>query len=138
MIMLDTSVPIDYLKGTGNPESAALDRIIDRGIPFGICAFVFRETLQGARDPAECERVREYLGSLGSHELRNGIGLYEKAALINARCRKAGLAVRSTIDLLIAEIALENGLELLHRDNDFRNIASVVEELKLFDPRDVI
>lgn len=133
MILLDTSVLIDYLKGIDNPESAALDRIIDKGIPFGICAFVFQETLQGAWDLSEYERLREYLGSLVFHELRNGIGSYEKAALINVKCRKAGLAVRSTIDLLIAEIAIENGLELLHRDNDFRNIADVVEELKLFD-----
>jgi len=138
MILLDTSVLIDYLKGTENPESAALDRIIDKGIPFGICAFVFQETLQGARDLEEYERLREYLGSLVFHELRNGIGSYEKATLINARCRNAGLAVRSAIDLLIAEIAIENDLELLHRDNDFRNIANVVGELKLFDPRDLI
>jgi len=137
VILLDTSVLIDYLKGIENPESSALDRIIDKGMPFGICAFVFQETLQGARDLAEYERLREYLGSLLFHELRNGIGSYEKAALIKVKCRKAGLVIRSTIDLLIAEIAVENGLELLHRDNDFRNIASVVGELRLFDPRDV-
>jgi predicted nucleic acid-binding protein len=44
-------------------------------------------------------------------------------------CRKKGFTIRSTLDLIIAEIAIENNLYLLHNDNDFTNISKVYENL---------
>jgi predicted nucleic acid-binding protein len=56
---------------------------------------------------------------------------FEKAAENYHRCRKKGVTVRSTIDMLIAQTAIENDLYLMHNDNDFRNMATVIKELKL-------
>jgi predicted nucleic acid-binding protein len=138
MILLDTSVLIDYLKGIDNPETRAIDRILERRIPFGICPYVYQEILQGARDTKEFEKLKLYLETLNFYDLQYGLESFEKASLINLKCKKAGLAIRSTIDLLIAEIAIENGLYLLHRDNDFSSIVKVIKELKVYNTKDFV
>ena len=133
MILIDTSVLIDYLKGIENPYVNAVDRIIEKNIPYGICMYIYLEILQGARDNREFEKLKDYLESLPFYELRHGNESYERAAIIHMKCRKNGIAVRSTIDLLIAEIAIENKLYLLHKDNDFDNIAKYHKELRTYD-----
>jgi predicted nucleic acid-binding protein len=47
-------------------------------------------------------------------------------------CRKKGITVRSAIDLLIAETAIENDLYLFHNDNDYTNISKVYNILKMY------
>jgi len=47
-------------------------------------------------------------------------------------CRKKGITVRSSLDLIIAEIAIENELFILHDDNDYINISKVYKKLKLY------
>ena len=47
-------------------------------------------------------------------------------------CRKQGYTIRSTIDLIIAQIAIENDLFLLHNDRYFDNISQVIKELKIY------
>jgi predicted nucleic acid-binding protein len=124
---------IDYLKDIDNEYVRALDKILDKALPYGICEYVYLEVLQGSKDQKAFEKLKEYLGSLPFYELKFGKESFERAALINMKCRKNGIAIRSTIDLLIAEIAIENKLYLLHKDNDFTNIAQYHKALKLYD-----
>lgn len=56
---------------------------------------------------------------------------YKEAALLYFRCRRGGVTVRSAIDCLIARIAIEHDLFLLHNDTDFENIARIIPELTL-------
>jgi len=56
---------------------------------------------------------------------------YEAAADLYRRCRAAGVTVRSTIDYLIAQLAMEYNATLLHRDRDYERIAQVDPRLKL-------
>ncbi len=49
MILVDTSVLIDYLKGNSNEPTELLDTIIENGLSFGICNFVYQEVLQGVK-----------------------------------------------------------------------------------------
>lgn len=132
MILVDTSVLIGYLKGSDGAVYNKFDEIIDKDIPFGINAYIYQELLQGSRDETEYNKLKEYLTSLPVYELKNGILSFEKAAYIYFICRKNGVTVRSTVDLLIAETAIENDLYLLHNDNDFTNIAKIVKELKIY------
>jgi predicted nucleic acid-binding protein len=60
----------------------------------------------------------------------NGNKSYQAAALISIKCRAKGLTIRSTIDLLIAQTAIENNLFLLHNDRDFTRIAGIEKNLK--------
>lgn len=130
MILVDTSVLIDFLKGKETEKTDKLQQIIKDDLPFGINDFIYQEVLQGARTEKEFEMLKEYLKSQRFYGLKFGSESYSEVALIFVKCRKEGIMIRSTIDLLIAETAIENELYLLHDDRDFTNMAEVIEELR--------
>ena len=135
MILVDTSVLVDYLKGLNNKSTQALDYVIDSGIPYGINDFIYQELLQGSRTQEEFNKLKEYLETIPFYYLHLGKESFEKAAFLNFTCRKSGITIRSTVDLLIAETAIENNLFLLHNDKDFVNLAEIVPELKLYEKK---
>lgn len=55
---------------------------------------------------------------------------YEAAALIYLNCRRKGVTIRSSLDCLTAQCAIENKLTLLHNDYDFKHMAGVITELE--------
>ena len=132
MVLADTSVLIGYLKNREGVPYEKMDYIIDNDIPYGICDYVYLELLQGAGNGREYQLLKEYLGALPFYNLKNERYAFENAALIYSNCRKKGITIRSTIDLIIAEIAIENNVYLLHDDNDFSEIAKVYENLKMY------
>ena len=132
MILVDTSVLIDYLKGTENVKTVKFQEILDHSIPFGINSLIHQEVLQGARNEEEFNKLKKYLETLEFYELTNGRISYEAAAYMNFLCRRTGVTVRSTIDLLIAQTSIEHGVPLLHNDSDFDRIAGVVKELEIY------
>ena len=131
MILVDTSVIIGYLQGKSGAPYSHLEAIIEHDIPFGICNYVYQELLQGTKTEKEFKELKSYLNDLLFYDLRNGRKSYEEAAMLYAKCRKSGITVRSTIDVIIAQIAIENQLHLLHDDKDYVNMAEVVKELRL-------
>jgi predicted nucleic acid-binding protein len=132
MILTDTSVLIGYFKGSNDSSSEKMNYIVDHEIPFGICHYVYQELLQGAANKQEYELLKNYLNKLPFYRLRYEKESFENAALMYINCRKKGVTVRSTIDLLIAETAIENNLFLFHNDNDFTNIAKICRDLKIY------
>jgi predicted nucleic acid-binding protein len=135
MILVDTSVLVDYLKGLNNKGTQSLDYIIDTGIPYGINDYIYQELLQGSRTIDEYQKLKEYFETIPFYYLQFGKESFEKAAMINFKCRRSGITIRSTVDLLIAETAIENNLYLLQNDNDFINLSGVVPELKLYEKK---
>ncbi|NSW75758.1 MAG: PIN domain nuclease [Candidatus Atribacteria bacterium] len=129
MILVDTSVLIPFLRGIENEKTRKFEELIEKNIPFGINNYIYQEVLQGARNEREFRVLEEYLSSQIFYELEHGRKSYRKAAFLYFRCRKAGFTIRSTIDLLIAQTAIENGLYLLHNDQDFAIIARVENKL---------
>lgn len=129
MILVDTSVLIPFLKGIENEKTRKFEELIEKNIPFGINNYIYQEVLQGARSEKEFRILEEYLSSQIFYELEYGRESYRKAAFLYFRCRKAGFTIRSTVDLLIAQTAIENGLYLLHDDQDFTIIARVEDKL---------
>lgn len=132
MILVDTSVFIDYFKGIESNSALVFDNVIENKIPYGINDFIYQEVLQGSKTDKEFETLKEYMESLPFYYLQFGRDSYEKAALMNFQCRRNGVTVRSTIDLLIAETAIENSLFILHNDSDFDNISKVIAELRIY------
>ena len=131
MILIDTSILIGYFKGLkGNPYDK-LDSLIDQNIPIGICNQVYQEVLQGAKNEKEFYLLKEYLDMMDIYDLRFGRKSYENAAWLYFKCRKAGITPRNTIDLIIAQTAIDNNLLLLHNDKDFVQISEIISELKL-------
>lgn len=132
MILVDTSVLIGYLKGSKGEAIGRFDEILSDGTPFGINGLIFQEVLQGARDESEFETLRDYLGTMHFFELKYGAESYERAARLYFACRRAGITIRSAVDALIAETAIEHDLLLLHADVDFVNMAKAIPELRLY------
>ena len=132
MILVDTSVLVDYLKGSDNAKTDLFDLVLEQRLPYAITAYTYQEILQGARDESEYKTLTDYLSTQIVFFLTEKINVYEKAARMFYELRRKGRTPRSTIDILIAMVAIENDLYLLHNDKDFDKIASVVEELKIF------
>ena len=132
MILVDTSILIGYFKKLENSSYKKMDYIINDDIPYGICYYVYQELLQGAANEKEFNLLKEYLSTLPFYDLKYGKESFEQTALMYMNCRKKGITIRSTIDLIIAEIAIENNLYLLHDDIDFVNISKIYKDLKMY------
>ncbi|ADQ41009.1 PilT protein domain protein [Caldicellulosiruptor acetigenus I77R1B] len=130
MILVDTSVLIDFLKGNTNEKVGKFEWILKNKIPFGITHLIYQEILQGAKDEKEFELLKEYLSTQPFYELTKGKKSYEEAAMLYFKCKKQGINLRSTIDVIIAQIAIENNLYLLHNDRDYSKIAEIDNRLK--------
>jgi len=131
MILVDTSVLIDFLKGQNNAKTLLFDEVLTRNIPFGISPYTLQEVLQGARNEKDYQKLWEYLSTQIIYFLPEETSTYEKAARLYFDLRRKGLTPRSTIDILIVLIALENKLMLLHNDSDFDLMAEQLEDLKI-------
>ena len=70
--------------------------------------------------------LRDYLSSQRLFHLRDPVKSYSDATHIYFSCRKKGVTVRSTIDCLIAQTALEQNPRLLHNDRDFDAMAPII------------
>ncbi|MGR3221119.1 MAG: type II toxin-antitoxin system VapC family toxin [Candidatus Anammoxibacter sp.] len=132
MILVDTSVLIDYLKDKNNPQTKKFSNIIDLKIPFGITSHIYQELLQGTSSRRDFNTLKKYLDTFTFYFPKDGIQSYAEAALIYFKCRRQGLTIKSTIDCLIAQICLENKLRLLHQDNDFFNIREIFKRLEFY------
>jgi len=117
MVIVDTTVWIDYMRGLQNAETNYFDRELGRQ-RFGLTDLILCEILQGLRDEQDSNRV---LRELRRFELFESGG--EELAVAAARnfrnLRRQGHTVRKTIDYLIATYCLRHGHSLLHRDRDF-------------------
>jgi len=122
MILVDTSILIDYLWGVENRATQSFNVVLDRGLPFGINHLIYIELLQGSRTEKDFKTLKKYMDTQIFYELKNGKDSYAEAAQMYLKLRKKGVTV-STIDCLIARVALENDLFLLHNDKDFTRIS---------------
>ncbi|WP_433001964.1 type II toxin-antitoxin system VapC family toxin [Treponema socranskii] len=93
--------------------------------------FIYQEILQGSKDEKEFSTLKSYLKYILLYSLKLDVQSFENAAQLNFRCRRKGITIRSTIDLLIAETAIENNIALLHDAEDYVNMSKVITELKL-------
>ncbi len=117
MVIVDTTVWIDYLGNLNNRQTNWLSRELGRQ-PLGLTDIILCEILQGIRSDAAFAGVwhdleKFYIFNTGGSELAVA------AAQNYRRLRQAGYTVRTTIDCLIATFCLEAGHALLHRDRDF-------------------
>lgn len=122
MIVVDTTVWIDFFNEANSPEEKYLQDLIREGRSVALTDLIFCEILQGIRDDAKWDQTRTIL--LHYPILRmDTLVTFEQAALIYRICRKRGLTVRKTIDCLIAAVCIANEVELFHKDSDFDRIA---------------
>ena len=132
MYLVDTSVWVDYLRGEATPQIRTLKDLLSGEEIVGIAPIILQEILQGADSAERFETWRKVFSDLFCYMPKDPVESHVAAARLYQDCRKAGKTPRSSNDCLIAQIAIENGLTLLHNDRDFNAIASVVRELRLY------
>ena len=117
MILVDSSVWIDYFNGVVTPQTDTLDALL--GVEWiAVGDLILAEVLQGFRRDRDYRVARELLDSLTMLEMVDR-EIAVKSAENYRRLRKRGVTVRKTIDALIATYCIEHQLPLLHADKDF-------------------
>ncbi len=117
MILVDSSVWIDYFRGTVTPQTERLDGLLGQQ-PLAIGDLILTEVLQGFDNERDFSDARRMLTSLAVVEL-GGEEVAIQAARNFRALRQRGATVRKTIDTIIATRCIEDGYELLHNDRDF-------------------
>ena len=134
MVLVDTTVWIDFFADRPQPHVAALQKLIEEDADLCVCGVILAEVLQGIRADADYRKTKDYFESLILVPMRRTT--FEKSAALYRSLRKKGVTIRKPIDCMIASVAVEHALPLLHNDRDFDQIAqhSKLKTVKLKKP----
>ena len=123
MVLIDTTVWIDFFKDRATPEVQHLEKILEAETDIFTSGVILQEILSGIKKKKDREEVkadfRQFIPIMPS------LDTHIQAAEIFDACRKQGFTIRSTVDCLIAALAIEYDLPLLQSDRDFVFIAKV-------------
>ena len=125
MILVDTSVWIDFLVGKNTPFRHLLHQLIENDEDICITEIILTEILQGIKDDKLYATTKKYILEVPIIRPK-GSETYVAAAEIFRKCRKEGKTIRKTVDCIIAAIAQENDLILFHNDSDFESIEKCI------------
>jgi predicted nucleic acid-binding protein len=117
MILVDTTVWIDYFNGQSTLEADILDQLLSRQ-EILVGDIILAEVLQGFRRDEDFEAAQKALTRLTQVSLLTpALAIY--SASNYRQLRKSGITIRKTIDCFIATFCIENNIPLLHSDHDF-------------------
>ena len=117
MILVDSSVWIDYFNGLSTWQTDSLDHYLSN-VPVVIGDLILTEVLQGFRSNNDFETAKKFLNALPFRQI-GGYKVAVQSAQNYRSLRKAGVTVRKTIDVIITTFCIIEGLTLLHDDRDF-------------------
>ena len=117
MVIVDTTVWIDYLNGVQTPQTDWLDTEVEKQ-RLGLTDLILCEILQGVKTDGQATETQRELMKFEVMPM-SGIELAVAAAQNYRKLRAKGRTVRKTVDCLIATFCLTNGFTLLHNDRDF-------------------
>jgi predicted nucleic acid-binding protein len=117
MIIVDSTVWVDYVNGKSNEETRLLEARIGQE-EIGLTDLILCEVLQGLRGEREVDEVKKQLLEFSVFPT-GGTEMAVETAANYQKLRAKGFTVRKTIDCWIATFCIRNGHELLHRDRDF-------------------
>ena len=130
MYLVDTSVWIDYLRGREAAHVHFLDALLANPLAVGISDLIYLEILQGAIDARAFDKLRQYFSGQRFYRFADSELTHANAAKLYFDARRAGVTVRSNLDCLIAQCAIDHSLILLHNDADFVRLGAVTPMLK--------
>lgn len=123
MILVDTSVWVDYFNGDASKEAERLHRAIADNEAICLPDIVCMEILLGIKTEVQATRITRLLDAFERvAELARED--YLQAANLYRRCRAKSYAISSVVDCIIAQLCLRDGYELLSKDRDFQAIAA--------------
>jgi predicted nucleic acid-binding protein len=131
MILVDSSVWIDYFNGHKTWQTNLLDNLLS-DVPIIIGDLILAEILQGFRSDNDFKSAKSYLSDLPFCQM-GGYQVAVKSAQHHRILKKKGVTVRKTIDVIIGTYCILEGLPLLHDDRDFDPMGSHLS-LKILSP----
>ncbi|MDX2188239.1 MAG: PIN domain-containing protein [Bacteroidota bacterium] len=132
IMIFDTSVWVDYLKGNINPKSMLLKEYFDTNLSIYTCPCIIQEVLQGSKSASQFLFLKDLISGLNILK-QDEFEMSVFAAQIYFQLRKKGITLRKPNDCLIAAYAINSNITLVHNDRDFDEIAKVFP-LKIFNP----
>ncbi len=117
MILIDTTVWIDFFAGRNLPHVTQLVKILEKRDELCTCGIILTEILQGIKTKKEKQLVEDNLNHIVFLDMTRPTFIL--AADIFSHLRSRGITIRKTLDCMIAAIVIENNTALLHNDRDF-------------------
>ena len=117
MVLIDTTVWIDFFAGKQTPQVETLELLICEGQDICICGLVLTEVLQGVREDKQYKKIKGYFENLLFLPMTQTMHIL--SADMYRSLRKKGITVRKPIDCMIASVAITHKTQLLHNDKDF-------------------
>ncbi len=121
MVLVDTTVWIDFFADRSEPHVAALEKLIENEEDLCLCGIILAEVLQGIRSDEDYIKTKDYLDDLVLLPMQHAT--FIRAAEVYRRLRKRGVTIRKPVDCMIASVAIEHDIPLLHNDRDFDYMA---------------
>ncbi len=117
MVLVDSSVWIDYFNGVPTPETDRLDALLGQEV-VATGDFILVEVLQGIRNDSDFRAVKRALSEFPSFDLL-GRERADRVAMRYRRLRRNGVTIRKAVDVVIASFCVDEGIPLLFSDRDF-------------------
>ena len=117
MLIVDSSVWIDFFAGRDLPHVQRLDAVLLSDEEIGVPDIVRLEILSGMREDAALRKITSNLNALRRITAVNDD--WDEAAALYRTCRRSGVTIRSVVDCLIARLTIREGALLLANDRDF-------------------
>ena len=117
MVLIDTSAWIDFFRGTSSAQAMAVETLIVERADICVCGVIITEILQGIRDNRQFEKTRDLLETMVFLPMNRET--FIRSAQLYRMLRKKGFTVRKPVDCMIAAVAIEHEIPLLHKDKDF-------------------
>jgi predicted nucleic acid-binding protein len=130
MILFDSSVWINYLKGKIDEKTDLLDSYFSNGIQCFVCPPIVQEVLQGIKNPSDYFQTKETLFQMTFLQL-DSYFVAESATMIYRKLRENGVTINKPNDCIVAFYAIHFDIKLAHNDKDFDKIAKHTS-LKVF------
>jgi predicted nucleic acid-binding protein len=121
MVLVDTTVWIDFFADRSMPHVAMLQKMIETQEDICICGVILTEVLQGIRSDTDYIKTKNYFDDLIFLPMRQVT--FVRAAELYRSLRKNGVTIRKPVDCMIASVAVEHDIRLFHNDRDFDYIA---------------
>jgi predicted nucleic acid-binding protein len=132
VIVADTTVWVDFLRGREAPHVVELTSLIAEDAGIALTDVILAEVLQGLRTDQEARRLERQLRAFDILRLRDLEDFTREAALHRA-ARSKGHTIRRTLDCLIASVCIRERVPILHNDADFDRLA-VTTDLLVHEP----
>lgn len=117
MLLVDTTVWIDFFAGKATPQVSVLELMISEGEDICVCGIVLTEVLQGIRNDSRYGKTKSHFDNLVFLPMTRAT--FVRSAEMYRSLRKKGIAVRKPLDCMIAAVALAHNVQILHSDRDF-------------------